>query len=256
MMDVGTVSASQWQTQSEGQQSGAVPRRPSGPSAGHPDSPDMGAPSDYCALVSSVPHTTAQMGEMISLIQSTLSWIDKAILCLQEVASTRTTERMDRPPHDAVPLAMAIAPFTAALEHVLTYLGSCHANIGPELRIGLAEELLEKEGLVTLQQVLSAWQDTPVAILDPRVAQDQATLDACREHMETWLNQLADIATRSLEGEEKAMGIDLSFISKVNAHQLENELSAWLVAVAPTLARAHSPVQPSRAAVLLQFPPQ
>ncbi len=254
MMGVGSISASQLQNQSEGQQSGAVPRRPSHPAEDRPVSPPIGAPSD-CALVSPVPHPTARLGETVSRIQSTLRWIDKAILCLQEVACAQKSEDTDGQPHDAAQFAEVIDPFTVALEHVLICLGSCQASMGPELRIGLIDGLPEKEGFVTLKRALSAWQNTPVPMdLDPRMVQDQATLDAYREHLETWLDQLADITIRGLEREEETLGIDLSFISKVNGHQLENELSAWLVAVGSTLAQAHLPLQPSRAAALLQSP--
>ncbi len=253
-MGVGSISASQLQDQSEGQQSDTVPRRPSPPAEDDPVSPPIGDPSD-CALVSPVPHPTARLGEVISRIQSTLRWIDKAILCLKEVARAQESEDTDGQPHDAAQFAEVVDPFTVALEHVLICLGSCQASMGPGLRIGLPDGLLEEEGLVTLERALSAWQSTPVPMdLDPRVVQDQATLNAHREHLETWLDQLADITMRGLEREEETLGIDLSFVSKVNAHQLEDELSAWLVSVGSTLAQAHLPLQPSRAAVLLQSP--
>jgi len=253
MIGVGNVLKSHWQAQSDGQQPGSA-RRPLPPSSDSPHGPaSISKPSD-CTLVSPIPHYTAHIGEAISLLQSTLRWIEKATQCLSEVACTVGTENQDRSPNYSAELEAVTRRFVDSLEQAVQCVDSCQTHIVPEFRIGFTEPLEEKESLGTLRRALSAWQDvdaTEHADANRSVIQNQSTLQAYHSQVETWLQQLTEIASHCLTQEEDALGIDLSFVSRVNAHQLERELSAWLSEVAPFLDQVHYPVLPTRAAVLL-----
>jgi hypothetical protein len=257
MIGVGNVLKSHWQAQSEGQQPG-VARGPMLPRSDSAPSPaPISAPSD-CTLVSPIPHYTAHIGEAISLIQSTLRWIDKASQCLEEVSCAANMQNHDRPPNYSAELEVSTRRFIDSLEQVVQCMNSCQTHIVPEFRIGFSEPSQEKESHGILQLALAAWQDvhaTGQTDANRSVVQNRSTLQAYHRQVETWLQQLTEIASHCLTQEEAALGIDLSFVSRVNAHQLERELSAWLSEVALFLDQVHHAVLPSRAAVLLHDSP-
>jgi hypothetical protein len=256
MMDVGGISQSHWQTESEGQPSGGRLRRTLHRAEPSQEHPFIGAPSE-CELVSPISHCTAQIGLTISRIQDAIHWIDQTVHYLEKVLEHRPEQAVEGGATPGQAPAQVKEHVTLSLERIIASLCSCRTEMDPSFQMDSNGDMPEAENPGSLQETLASWQAlsaTAQLYTDPKLSQDRCLLEAHREEAGRWLQHCAAMAVDSLEREERALGIDLSFVDKVNGCQLLTELSAWLAEVKPLMGRAHLPVRPARAAVLLRDP--